>query len=95
MLNLKGLDKLTSNLDAVTKALESLQTINVNFDPNDPASIDGAMKEMERQIDEKVAPWAGTPFVDSIVAQTKEQFTQMILDRAAEARLEAKDDDEQ
>lgn len=88
MLKIKGLDTLSKNLDALSKALESLKTMNVQFDPNDPVSIDAAVKDMEAQVDEQVEPWAGTPFVDQIIAETKEQLVSMIFDRAATLRLE-------
>jgi len=87
MLKIKGLDELSKNLDALTKALESLGTLNVQFDPYDPASIDAAVKTMETQVDEKVQPWAGSPFVDQIVTKTKEELAGMIFSRAAELRL--------
>lgn len=88
MLKIKGLDALSKNLDGLAKALESLKTMNVQFDPNDPASIDAAVKDMEAQVDAQVEPWAGSPFVDQIIAGTKEQITEMILERAAALRLE-------
>lgn len=93
MLQIKGLDTLSKNLDALSKALESLKTLNVQFDPNDPASIDAAVKDMEAQVDTQVEPWAGTPFVDHIIAGAKEQLTGMIFERAAVLRLEQEAED--
>ncbi|MFG0593761.1 hypothetical protein ACF8OH_04530 [Delftia sp. WSY_9] len=88
MLKITGLDAMSKNLNALSAALESLGTMNVEFDPNDPASIDAAVKNIESQVDERVAPWAGTPFVDQIVADTKEKLADMIFRRAAELRRE-------
>ncbi len=93
MFKTKGLEALSKNLEALSKALESLKTMTVQFDANDPVSIDAAVKDMEAQVDEQVAPWAGTPFVDQIVADTKEQLASMIFDRAATLRLEREADD--
>jgi hypothetical protein len=87
VLKIKGLDAMSKNLDALSKALDSLGTMNVQFDASDPASIDAAVKNIEAQVDEKVEPWAGTPFVDQIVANTKEQLAGMIFRRAAELRV--------
>lgn len=87
MLKITGLDAMSKSLHAVSAALESLGTMNVQFDPNDPASIDAAVKNIESQVDDRVSPWAGTPFVDQIVADTKEKLADMIFRRAAELRL--------
>ncbi|WP_202758284.1 hypothetical protein [Delftia acidovorans] len=86
MLKIKGLDAMAKNLEALSKALESIESLSVEFDHNDPASIDAAVKSAEAQLDEKVEPWAGTPYVDQLVANAKEQLASMIFRRAAELR---------
>lgn len=94
MLKKNGLGKLSENLNALSKALQSLETINFKFDPNDPISIDAAVQDMEAQVDAQVEPWAGTPLVKNLAAQVKEHLAGKIFERAAELRLKKEVEDE-
>lgn len=95
MFKISGLDGLTRQLDEVQKAADALdgELAGVSFDPEDPASIDAAIVEMEQAVDARVAPWAGNPMVADLADQTKATFRQAILDRAAGARMDTPDTD--
>lgn len=57
MIKITGFDKLEGQLrDAAQKALEGLdgEMGTVSFNPHDPASIEAAVQEMERLVDERV-----------------------------------------
>jgi hypothetical protein len=90
-VEIKGLDKLQRDFDDASKALAALdgELGTVRFDPVDPASIDAAILEVERVVDDRVGAFADNPIVRPLVAQMKEQYRKAILDRAAAARLES------
>jgi hypothetical protein len=56
MFKIKGLDKLQRDLAAVQKALEAMdgELGTVQFDPNDPGSIEAAIQEVARIVDRKI-----------------------------------------
>ena len=85
-----GLDELQKQLDDAAQALQGLggQIGTVNFNPNDPSSVEAAAAQMESIIDEKIASYRGNKLVENLVAQMKERYRQQICDRAAKARLQ-------
>ncbi|MEW7002118.1 hypothetical protein M5585_27965 [Serratia ureilytica] len=56
MFKITGLDKLQKNLKDAQRALSELdgELGVVNFDPHDPASIEGAIQSVNRMIDERL-----------------------------------------
>jgi hypothetical protein len=88
---IEGLDEFQKQLEEASKAMEMLGTeiATVTFNPEDPESIETAIKNMEAAIDAKVAYMASNPFVAEIADGMKQQFRQGILDKVAEARLTA------
>jgi hypothetical protein len=88
------LDKLAKQLDDAQKALEGLdgQLGSVSFDPNDPASIEAAIKQMESMIDDRIGSSASNLIIGQIIAPMKERYRNGILDRAAAARLKKGDE---
>lgn len=93
-MKISGLDSLQKSLGEVEKALAELdgELGSVSFDPDDPASIDTAIREMEAVIDQRVGRYAGNEMVAEIVDAAKGEFRESILKQAAEARLGASDD---
>jgi len=89
MFKIKGLDKLQRELQRAQDALGELdgELGSVSFNPEDPASIDQAIKVMEKLIDGRLAGYEDGKIIGSLAAQMKEQYRAMILERAAEARL--------
>jgi hypothetical protein len=93
MIKISGLDTLTKQLEEAEKAIEQLEgELSISFDPNDPASIEAAIQEADAAIDSKAERWAENPLVAQVVCGLKEQYRQVIIDRAAAARLEASDE---
>jgi hypothetical protein len=90
MFKIEGLDKLTRDLEAAQKALVELdgELGSVSIDPHDPASIEAAIQDAARLIDERVAPYAPNPLVAQLVESIKENHREGLLERAAAARLE-------
>jgi hypothetical protein len=92
MFKIEGLDKLTRDLEAAQKAFAKLddELGSVSMDPHDPASIEAAIQEAARLVDERVAPYASNPLVSQLIEGVKEAQREGLLERAAAARL-AKD----
>jgi hypothetical protein len=90
MFKITGLDKLTKDLSDATKALEGLdgELGTVSFNPTDPASIEAAIQEVERLVDEQVGAYASNPIIGPLAESMKENYRTGLLDRAAAARLE-------
>lgn len=93
-MKILGLDSLQKQLGELEKAMTELdgELGSVSFDPEDPASIDQAIRKMETVIDNRIGSYAGNDMVAGIVDATKEQFRVSILERAAKARLESEDE---
>jgi hypothetical protein len=96
MFKIEGLDKLTRDLEAAQKALGELdgELGSVSMDPHDPASIEAAIQEAARLVDERVAPYASNPLVAQLVEGVKEAQREGLLERAAAARLESDQKDQ-
>lgn len=88
-MKIQGLDALTKQFDEAQKAIAELdgELGVVSFDPQDPGSIEAAIKEVEATIDAKVGRYASNPIVAPLIDGMKEQYRQGIIDRAAAARL--------
>ena len=88
MIKIKGLDDLSKQLKEAENALSGLdgELGSVNFDPNDPASIDAAIAAMETMIDERLGRHLSNPIAGQLAEGMKQQYREAILERAAEAR---------
>jgi hypothetical protein len=89
MLKITGLDKLTNNLEDAKKALEGLdgELGTVRFNPADPGSIEAAIQEVERLVDERLGAYAANPIVGPLAESMKEKYREAIIEKAAAARL--------
>lgn len=94
MPKMAGLEKLTRELKEAQTALAELDGDlgSVNFDPDDPLSIEAAIGAMEQMIDQKLGHYAGNSIVAPLAEEMKEKYREAILDKAAEARLSDGDD---
>jgi len=94
MLKITGLDKLQKELKEAEQALNELdgELGVVNFDPQDPASIEAAIQSVNRIIDNRIESYADSPIVGSLTEQMKESYRENILQKAAEARLQSDED---
>lgn len=91
MLKITGLEKLQKELEEAEQALNELdgELGVVNFDANDPASIEAAIQSVKRMIDSRIEPYADNPIVGSLADQMKESYRENILQKAAETRLQS------
>ena len=89
-LKISGLDKLNRTLSEAQQALSEIdgELGSVSFDPNDPASIEAAIQDVERMIDDKLGRYASNPIIAPLIDGMKERYREGILDKAAAARLE-------
>lgn len=96
MLKIKGLDKLTKDLNQIQKAFVEMdgEIGSVKFDPEDPGSIEAAIAQAEQMIDERLGTHSSNSLVASVVEKMKEQVREAIIARASEARLTGDDDTE-
>ncbi|WP_322885749.1 hypothetical protein U8C32_21645 (plasmid) [Sinorhizobium medicae] len=88
-MKITGLDKLSRQLKDAEKAISELdgQLGTVTFTPDDPASIENAIHQVEAIIDERVGRYASNPFVAPLIEGLKEQYREGIIGRAAAARI--------
>lgn len=88
MIKITGLDELSRTFQDAAKALEGMDEIGtVSFDPEDPGSIESAITEMSRMIDERLEPYGDNPIVADLAESMKESYRDGILEQAAAARL--------
>jgi len=90
MISISGLDQLSRQLEQAQEAIAEIDGDlgTVNFNPNDPASIETAIQQAEALIDAKIKRWADNPLVAQVADGLKEQYRNAIIDRAAQTRLE-------
>jgi hypothetical protein len=91
MMKVTGFDQVARQFEELTAALKSLDgdLATVSFDPNQPESIDQAIRVMEETIDRKVAPYRNNQMVGGIVSELKAKYRAAIRERADEARVTA------
>jgi len=92
----KGLDTLQKTLREAQSALRAVEGElgTLTFDPNDPSSIEAAIVESERLVDERLGPYSNNAMVAPLIQQMKEAFRAAVIEKAAEARLNGDSDDE-
>jgi hypothetical protein len=83
MAEVRGLNELQRNLKELQLALESLNgTIaEIPINPNDPASVRKAVKEMEAAVDRKVAPYGNNKMVSVVIGAAKDEYRKALLKR--------------
>jgi ssDNA-binding replication factor A large subunit len=83
-INIQGLDKLQRELKEAERAFSSLDgTITtLQFNPDDPASVQRAMREMDAAIDQRVRPYSRNPLVSELVLKMKAGYREQISKRA-------------
>jgi hypothetical protein len=81
-------DKLISDLRTeVAAALEALEAlvITVDFDSEDPDSVEAAIEKVEATIDAVVALYRGHPLIESAVADLKAECREGLYEQAERA----------
>lgn len=89
MFKIEGLDKLQRQLKDAERAFKELdgELGSVTFDPHDPASIEHAVHEMTRMIDDRVGGYVSNPIVGPLVDEMKTKYREAIVEKAATERL--------
>lgn len=87
-VSITGLDKLQRELADAQRAFQSLDgTITtLKIDPDNQASIDAAIHQMEAAIDDKTRRYRGNALVEGVAKGLKEQYRKAIRERAARER---------
>lgn len=95
MFNIKGFDKLQTDLKEAEHALSELDGDLgvINFDPHDPASIEAAIQSVNRIIDDRAGDYATNPIIAPLIEEMKESYRENILQKASEARLQSDEDE--
>ncbi|HEV2503709.1 MAG TPA: hypothetical protein VGV39_11575 [Mesorhizobium sp.] len=93
-MKITGLDKLSRQLEDAQKAFGELdgELGRVSFTPDDPASIENAIRQVEDMLDARVGQYASNPFVAPLIEGAKERYREAILEKAAAARLREGED---
>ncbi len=93
MFSITGLDSLQKTLSEAQITLEAVngELGTLTFNPEDPESIEAAIAESERLVDERLGTYSGNMIVEPLIQQMKDAFRTAVIEKAAEARL--KDDE--
>jgi hypothetical protein len=84
---LSGFDALDRHLEQLGKAVELLQgdIAQIQFDPNDPASVERAVSEMRASVDAKAGEPGRSPLAKEIIEAVKDHFEARIRQLDSEA----------
>lgn len=95
MFKITGLDSLQKTLSEAQIALEAVngELGTLTFNPDDPASIEAAIAESERLVDERLGAYVGNSIVEPLIQQMKDAFRTAVIEKAAEARLKDEEAD--
>lgn len=87
MFKITGLDKLQRELKDAQRAVQSLDgTIaTLKFDPSNPASVQGAIRQMEAAIDSKTGPYRNNVMVMQVANGMKDAYREEIHKQVREA----------
>lgn len=90
-----GFDQLSRQLCEAAEALKGLdgELGVVNFDPNDPESIEAAIQAVETMVNDRVSGYENNPIVSELADEMKSKYREAIIDKAAAARTGAVLDD--
>lgn len=86
----KGLDQLQKQLQKAQEALKRVEGDlgTVPFDPNDPESIEAAMRQIDSLIDERLGDYLDNPIIGPLADSMKEKYREAVLEQAQAKRLE-------
>ena len=89
MAFLNGLNDLQKTLSEAQRALEAVngELGTLSFNPDDPGSVEAAIAESERLVDERLGKYANNSIVGPLMVQMKQSFRAAVIEKAAEARL--------
>jgi len=87
---INGLGQLQKQLHEAQEALKRVEGElgTVRFDPNDPESIEAAMRQIDALIDERLGDYLNNPIVGPLAESMKEKYREAVLEEAQAKRLE-------
>lgn len=87
-ITISGVDELREQFSQIQAALANLgeHIGTVSFDPTKPESIDGAISEIHRMIDDEVAEFSENEIVRGIISEMKEKYIEAIKQKALDAK---------
>ena len=85
MFSITGLDSLQKTLSEAQIALEAVsgELGTLTFNPEDPESIEAAIAESERLVDERLGAYSGNMIVEPLIQQMKDAFRTAVIEKAA------------
>lgn len=85
-----GFDQLQKQLKDAQEALKKVEGElgTVQFDPNDPESIEAATRQIDALIDERLGDYLDNPIIGPLSESMKEKYKEAILEQAQAKRLE-------
>lgn len=91
---MKGFDDFAKKLKELEKFATDIngELGSVTFDAFDAESIEHAIIEMEKMIDEKAQIYSRNPMIQEMVIKIKEDRRQAIIDAATELRIQTEDE---
>ena len=93
-----SLNKFKNDLEQAQKAMSNIdgELGSVSYDPHNPESIDAAVQQVEKMIDDRIGSYANNIFIKPMIKQLKEHYRIGIIDKAASVRMmEGLDNDQQ
>lgn len=95
MANNKGLDNLRRTVSEAQRALDAVngELGMLSFNPEDPGSVEAAIIESERLVDERLGQYANNSIIAPLIGQMKQSFRAAVIEKAAEARLKGEASD--
>jgi hypothetical protein len=84
MAGFSGFDQLQRDLAEAQAALSAMdgEIGKLKFDPADSASVESAVRTMERMVDDKAGQYGSNPIAGPFIVKSKEAFAAAIRARA-------------
>jgi hypothetical protein len=88
MIKLEGFDELQRIFAEAQEALKKIhgELGAVSFDPNSSQSVEAAIFDMEKLIDDRMRPYSKNEIIKPLIESTKEAFRNAILDQARDTK---------
>lgn len=93
MFKIDGLDKIQSELKELGQFTSELngEIGTVSFDPELPKSVDNAIHQMEKMVDERANRFYSNTTIMGMLSEIKSKFKQQIVDKANSYNAEEED----
>ncbi len=91
-INISGLDKFQKELADLAKVLSAIdgKITNLQFDPDDPKSIQAAINKMNKAIDDKVGYYKNNSTAAQMIEKVKAGMREKLLQRVKELQRKNK-----